>query len=685
MIWEAIQKSKSAKKDLHVIWLDLANAYGAVPHQMLWQALKMYHVPEEVIRIIQLYFSNFRMRFSTDQYTTDWMPLEIGIAMGCTISPILFVLAMQVILSAAETHAEKLELKEGCYMPPIKAFMDDTTILTTKEEDARKVLQRLQDLIKWCRMSFKPKKSRSLSLKAGKLDDSVTFTVAGQDIPTLAEEPVKSLGRLYNSSLKDTCASSNTQNMLVNGLQAIENSCLLGKFKLWCLQFMLIPKLLWPLLIYDIPISTVERFEAKINKHTRKWLGVPPGLTDVALYGKRTKLALPLKSLVEEYKAGKARLLTMLQDSKDEHVRSVEPTLKTGRKWKVAECVEAAKQSLQLKEVIGYTQTDRKGFGHGEEKLWSKAGPKQKRDMVIHEIRNEEEQKRFQKAVQQAQQGQWTTWEDALQRSLTWNDIWHMAPLRISFIIRAVYDQLPTNTNLVKWNKADDAKCSLCGQVQTLDHVLSSCNVALSQGRYTWRHNRVLRDLSDIVHTAKEKANSRTDSPQPERPRTRSAATKPPINFIKAGGKNETQSKSQEAKSILHRANDWEMSVDLPGLHNYPACIKQSGQRPDMVLFSKTANQIILIELTVPYETRIGERHAFKEAKYEDLAQNLRKNGTYVQLYAVEVGARGLLGSSVYSLLVSLGINGQRRSRALKRLAESAEKASQWIWQERHH
>ena len=56
-----------------------------------------------------------------------------------------------------------------------------------------------------------------------------------------------------------------------------------GKFKLWCRQHMLIPKLLWPLLVYVIPLSPVEKIEAKINRFTRKWLGVPPGLTYVAL------------------------------------------------------------------------------------------------------------------------------------------------------------------------------------------------------------------------------------------------------------------------------------------------------------------------------------------------------------------------------------------------------------------
>ena len=88
--------------------------------------------------------------------------------------------------------------------------------------------------------------------------------------------------------------------------------------------------------------------EAKINKYTRKWLGVPPCLTDVAFYCRQAKLKLPLKSILEEYKAGKARLLSMLEDSEDLVVRSVQPELKTDRKWKVKEAVESAKESLRI-------------------------------------------------------------------------------------------------------------------------------------------------------------------------------------------------------------------------------------------------------------------------------------------------------------------------------------------------
>ncbi|KAK3756900.1 hypothetical protein RRG08_059622 [Elysia crispata] len=41
-----------------------------------------------------------------------------------------------------------------------------------------------------------------------------------------------------------------------------------------------------------------------------------------------------------------------------------------------------------------------------------------------------------------------TDWDNALQNSLTWNEIWHMALLQISFLVRSVYDLMPSNANL---------------------------------------------------------------------------------------------------------------------------------------------------------------------------------------------------------------------------------------------
>ena len=47
----------------------------------------------------------------------------------------MFVLAMQVLLMAAECHAESVNLSKGLLAPPLKAFLDDTTAMVNKERN----------------------------------------------------------------------------------------------------------------------------------------------------------------------------------------------------------------------------------------------------------------------------------------------------------------------------------------------------------------------------------------------------------------------------------------------------------------------------------------------------------------------------------------------------------------------
>ena len=63
----------------------------------------------------------------------------------------------------------------------------------------------------------------------------------------------------------------------------------------------------------------------------------------------------------------------MLEDSEDPVVKTVQPTINTDRKWKVIEATDQVKECLKIKEVIGQTQSDRKGQGSPVTKWWLKA------------------------------------------------------------------------------------------------------------------------------------------------------------------------------------------------------------------------------------------------------------------------------------------------------------------------
>ena len=154
--------------------------------------------------------------------------------------------------------------------------------------------------------------------------------------------------------------------------------------KAWCYQHGLLPHLLWPLQMYEITISRVERIQHYSNKYLRKWLGVPPCFSKMGLYTNSGNLQLPISSLVEEFKIGKVRLHMMMKDSADEIIRKAYPEIKSGTKWSAVETAQEAECSLRIKDV---TQTNRAGQGSTSKKVFFKMDPKGKRDMVSEEVR----------------------------------------------------------------------------------------------------------------------------------------------------------------------------------------------------------------------------------------------------------------------------------------------------------
>lgn len=91
-------------------------------------------------------------------------------------------------------------------------------------------------------------------------------------------------------------------------------------------QHGVLPRLLWPLLVYEVPMMTVEALENH-QPVSLEVLGAPSSLCS-------TKLQLPIIGLSEEFKVTRAREVMMYQDSSDVKVASAGMFVKTKRKWK---------------------------------------------------------------------------------------------------------------------------------------------------------------------------------------------------------------------------------------------------------------------------------------------------------------------------------------------------------------
>ncbi|XP_053395805.1 uncharacterized protein LOC123525604 [Mercenaria mercenaria] len=325
-----LHEARINQRDLTVIWLDLANAYGSIPHRLIDAALTHSHIPEHVHKLVTNYLGNIQMKFSFNSFTASWIQLEKGIVTGCTISVVLFVMGMNMIIKAAERESRGPKTSSGIRLPSNRGFIVDMTVTTETHMQAMWILRALDETATWAQMTFKPKKSRCLAIKKGKVTDRFKLEIQGEEIPFLVNNPIKCLVKWFDSTLAKMGNQERLRKQVQDGLQKISKTELPWKFKAWMFQLGLLPTLVWSLMVYEVPISLIETLEQTVSKYLKRWLGLPPSFTNIGLYGKSTKLQLPLTALTEGYKVTKARLLLTLRDSADEKISKAGIDVRTG-------------------------------------------------------------------------------------------------------------------------------------------------------------------------------------------------------------------------------------------------------------------------------------------------------------------------------------------------------------------
>ena len=156
----------------------------------------------------------------------------------------------------------------------------------------------------------------------------------------------------------------------------------------------------------------------------------------------------------------------------------------------------------------------------------------------------------------------------------TLNSLWSSAhsslPKNIfNFSIKYINKSLPTKTNLKRWGLSPSSDCSFCLTQESLLHIVSGCKVYLQQGRYTWRHDSILMFIATTF------------------------------------------------RSLQHA----KIFADIPGFLSI-SVITGDDLRPDLLL-SLSNKSLYILELTVRYESNLGNNAERKKQKYRELKQQL--------------------------------------------------------------
>ena len=183
---------------------------------------------------------------------------------------------------------------------------------------------------------------------------------------------------------------------------------------------------------------------------------------------------------------------------------------------------------------------------------------------------------------------------------IPWQVVIRNAPRGLlMFGSRAITDSLPTPDNLAKWGKITGSSCKICKMSPcTLGHILNNCPISLQQGRFTLRHNLILKFL---------------------------------VSKLK-----DQNLKEYEIYSDLKEHNICGGSI--------PPHILVSEQKPDIFIINKTKKYCMVIELTCPFDARINidKARERKLKRYFNLQADLSKNYK-CDLITLEICSRGYI------------------------------------------
>ena len=87
----------------------------------------------------------------------------------------------------------------------------------------------------------------------------------------------------------------------------------------------------------------------------------------------------------------------------------------------------------------------------------------------------------------------------------------------------------------------------------------------------------------------------------------------------------------------------------------------------------------------VPNEDMVEVSGELKRLKYEQIAQEGRRNGWRVRIWAVEIGCRGFPAVSMSTFLKDIGYRGGTKKKVIEIMSKIAEEASHSLWKASHY
>ena len=99
-----MEKYKDHQQDLYHVFIDFKKAFDRVWHEALWNAMHKYNIDANIIYAIENLYKNATSAVLFNGTTGEWFRTTVGVRQGCLLSPTLFNIFLEKIMTDALEH-----------------------------------------------------------------------------------------------------------------------------------------------------------------------------------------------------------------------------------------------------------------------------------------------------------------------------------------------------------------------------------------------------------------------------------------------------------------------------------------------------------------------------------------------------------------------------------------------------
>jgi len=138
-----VEQSNEWNSSLYVNYIDFTKAFDSVIRQALWRILSHYGIPDKLISIIKVLYSDFSARVICGSTLSEEFELKTGVKQRCLLSPLLFTFCIDWVMRETTKNKQTGISWTMSEMLEDLDFADDIALLSHRHRDMQEKTNQL--------------------------------------------------------------------------------------------------------------------------------------------------------------------------------------------------------------------------------------------------------------------------------------------------------------------------------------------------------------------------------------------------------------------------------------------------------------------------------------------------------------------------------------------------------------